>query len=318
MTASENTPTLSDDTREKIEGLIQQSRVVLFMKGTPQAPMCGFSSKTIGLLDSVLDDYTSVDVLEDQEVREGIKVFGNWPTIPQLYIDGELVGGCDIVTAMFNSNELHDMLGVEAPDRTPPEVTITDAAAEKILEAMAGHEGIGLHFAIDAGWQSKFNVAPAEGHEIKVEANGITLLFDLASAQRAQGAVIDWVTTMQGEGLTINLPQAPKPVNQMGVDELKNNLDNNSVILIDVRGSEERGLASLDAARPMDGGTMQHIEAMPKDTALAFICHVGNRSQVAAEHFRKQGFSNVSNVVGGIDAWAKEIDPSVPQYGGYK
>jgi len=310
--------TLSDNTREKIEGLIQQNQVVLFMKGTPQAPMCGFSSKTVGLLDSIVSDYTSVDVLQDQDIREGIKTYGNWPTIPQLYIDGELVGGCDIVTAMFNSNELHEMLGVETPDRTPPEVSITDSAAEKIRQAMAGHEGIGLHFAIDAGWQSQFNVAPAEGHEIKVETNGITLYFDLASAQRARGAVIDWVESMQGEGITINLPLAPKPVNQLSVSDLKQQLDNDSVILVDVRGSEERALASIEAARAMDGGTMQEIEGMPKDTALAFICHVGNRSQVAAEHFRKQGFTDVSNVAGGIDAWAKEIDSSVPQYGGYK
>ena len=310
--------TLNDSTREKIDELVQQNRVVLFMKGTPKAPQCGFSSKTVGLLDSVLDEYKSVDVLEDQEIRDGIKVYGDWPTIPQLYINGELVGGCDIVTAMFNSSELHEMLGVEAPDRTPPEITITDAAAEKILEAMDGHEDIGLHFAVDAGFQSQFNVAPAEGHEIKVETNGITMLFDLASAQRANGAVIDWVETMQGEGLTIHLPQAPEPVKQLSVAELKTNLDKNSVILIDVRGSEERALAALDAAKPMSGETMQEIEAMPKDTALAFICHIGNRSQVAAEHYRKQGFNNVSNVVGGIDAWSKEIDSSVPQYGGYK
>ena len=65
-------------------------------------------------------------------------------------------------------------------------------------------------------------------------------------------------------------------------------------------------------------GHMKAIEAMPKDTALAFICHTGNRSQVAGEHFRKQGFTDVSNVVGGIDAWSKEIDSSVPQYGGFK
>ena len=310
--------TLSDSTREKIETLVQNNRVVLFMKGTPKSPMCGFSSKTVGLLDSILEDYESVDVLEDQDIREGIKVYGNWPTIPQLYIDGELVGGCDIITAMFNSSELHDMLGVERPDRTPPEVTITDAAAEKIREAMAGHEGIGLHFSVDASWQSQFNVAPAEGHEIKIEANGITMYFDLASAQRANGAVIDWVETMQGEGLTINLPQAPKPVNQMDVTELKKLLSTDSIILIDVRGSEERALASIEAARPMDATTMQQIEAMPKDTALAFICHVGNRSQVAAEHFRKQGFGNVSNVVGGIDAWSQLVDADVPRYQGYK
>ena len=310
--------TLSDSTREKIETLVQENRVVLFMKGTPKSPMCGFSSKTVGLLDSILDDYESVGVLEDQEIRDGIKVYGDWPTIPQLYIGGELVGGCDIITAMFNNCELHDMLGVERPDRTPPEVTITDAAAEKILEAMAGHEGIGLHFAVDASWQSQFNVAPAEGHEIKVEANGITMFFDLASAQRANGAVIDWVETMQGEGLTINLPQAPKPVNQMDVTELKTRLNTDSIILIDVRGSEERALASVEAARPMDAATMQQIEAMPKDTALAFICHVGNRSQVAAEHFRKQGFTEVSNVVGGIDAWSQLVDADVPRYQGFK
>jgi len=310
--------TLNDSTREKIENIVKHNRVVLFMKGTPKSPMCGFSSKTVGLLDSILEEYKSVDVLEDQEIRDGIKIYGNWPTIPQLYIDGELVGGCDIVTAMFNSSELHEMLGVEAPDRTPPEVTITDAAAEKILEAMEGHEGIGLHFAVDASWQSQFNVAPAEGHEIQIETNGITMFFDLASAQRANGAVIDWVETLQGSGLTIHLPRAPAPVKQMSVTELKHGLDNNSVILIDVRGSEERALATLEAARTMDGDTMQVLEAMPKDTALAFICHTGNRSQVAGEYFRKQGFTNVSNVVGGIDAWSKEIDPSVPLYGGFK
>jgi monothiol glutaredoxin len=310
--------TLKDSTREKIDSIVKQNPVVLFMKGTPKAPMCGFSSKTVGLLDSVLNEYKSVDVLEDEEIREGIKIYGDWPTIPQLYIGGELIGGCDIITAMFNSSELHQMLGVEAPDRTPPEVTITDAAAEKILEAMAGHEGIGLHFAIDAGFQSQFNIAPAEGHEIKVETNGITMLFDLASAPRANGAVVDWVETMQGSGLTIHLPQAPEPVRQMSVTELKDNLESNSIILVDVRGSEERALAQLEAAKSMDGDTMKEIEAMPADTALAFICHIGNRSQVAAEHFRKMGFTNVSNVAGGIDAWSKEIDPSVPEYGGFK
>ena len=310
--------TLSDATREKIEGLVKGNRVVLFMKGTPEAPMCGFSSKTAGLLDSILEDYVSVDVLQDQDIREGIKVYGNWPTIPQLYIDGELAGGCDIVTAMFNSGELHDLLGVEQPDRTPPEVTITDAAAEKIREAMQGHEGVGLHFAIDAGFQSQFNVAPVEGHEIKVEANGITMLFDIASAQRARGAVIDWVSSMQGEGLTIHLPEAPAPVRQMSVSELKGELESNSVILIDVRGTEERALATLEGARPISPETMQEIEAMPKDTALAFLCHLGTRSQVAAEHFRKNGYTNVANVVGGIDAWSKEIDSTVPTYSGYK
>ena len=117
--------------------------------------------------------------------------------------------------------------------------------------------------------------------------------------------------------MTIHLPEAPEPVRQLSVEELKTELENDSVILIDVRGKEERALASLGAAKPMDGETMRLIESMPKDTALAFICHTGNRSQVAAEHFRKQGFTNVANVAGGIDAWSKQVDPAVPTYGGY-
>ncbi len=78
---------LSDTTRQKIDQELEQNRVVLFMKGTPQAPMCGFSAKTTGLLDSLLSSYSTVDVLQDEEIREGIKEYGDWPTIPQLYID---------------------------------------------------------------------------------------------------------------------------------------------------------------------------------------------------------------------------------------
>ena len=305
---------LTDATKEKIENYLNMDRVVLFMKGSPQAPLCGFSAKTAGMLDSMLSSYQTIDVLQDADIREGIKEFGQWPTIPQLYIDQELVGGCDIVTAMYNNGELHESLGVEKPDRTPPDVSITEAAAEKILEAMQGHEGVGLHFQVDANWQSQFNLAPAQGGEISVESNGITLLFDVSSAQRARGAVIDWVSSMQGEGLTISLPSAPEPIPQMSVSELKQFLDEQAVILVDVRGDDERATASITQAKAMNNEVMNELEAMPKDTAIAFICHTGGRSQVAAKHFQKLGFKKVSNVAGGIDAWSKEIDAEVPLY----
>lgn len=305
---------LPDDTRQKIEQYLQGDRVVLFMKGTPRQPMCGFSAKTAGLLDSLVGTYTSINVLDDEDVREGIKVFGQWPTIPQLYVDGELIGGCDIVTGMFNSGELHETLGLEKPDRSPPEISISDAAAEKIKEAMQGHEDISLHLEIDADFQARFNLAPAQGDEIASEAGSITVLFDVASAQRARGAVIDWVSTVQGEGLSIELPKAPSPIPQMSVKELKQQLDANALTLIDVRSDEERQKASIDEALPMNSELMEKIEAMPKDTAMAFICHTGGRSQLAAKHFAKLGFTNVANVAGGIQAWSEEIDPEVPTY----
>jgi monothiol glutaredoxin len=306
--------TLSEPTRERIERFLQDNRVVLFMKGTPQQPMCGFSAQTVAALDSVLPEYHSVNVLEDQDIREGIKVFGNWPTIPQLYIDGELVGGCDIVVNMLNTGELHECLGLEAPDRTPPEVHISDSAASRIREAMSGHEGIALQFHVDANWNAQFNLAQPQGHEITTESNDITILMDLATAQRARGARIDWVSSVQGEGLAIDLPLAPPAVKQMSVQDLAVRLESGGVVLVDVRGPEDRERASLSAARALDKETMAELEQLPKDTALAFICHHGNASMGAAEYFRKQGFTDVSNVAGGIHAWSLEVDPSVPTY----
>ena len=305
---------LSDALKGKIDNYLNGHKVVLFMKGTRQQPMCGFSARTVAALDSVLPDYATVNVLDDQDIREGIKVYGNWPTIPQLYIDGELVGGCDIVLNMLNSGELHQHLGLDAPDRTPPEVTVTPAAAEKIREAMQGHEGIALHFQVDANWDSQFNLAPPQGEEIVSESNGIRILMDIASAQRARGAVIDWVSTVQGEGLAIDLPQAPPPVKQMTVQELAEKIKAGAITLVDIRADAERARASIEGSLVLDRPTMEKLEALPKDTEIAFLCHHGNSSMGAAEYFRKQGFTQISNVAGGIHAWSMEIDSSVPTY----
>jgi len=305
---------LNESVRKKIENHLQGNKVVLFMKGTPRQPMCGFSARTVAALDSVWPDYASVNVLEDEELREGIKAYGNWPTIPQLYIDGELVGGCDIVLGMLNSGELHQMLGLQEPDRTPPEMTVTDAAAEKIREAMRGHEGVALHFQVDANWESRFNLAPVQGGEIAVECNGISVVMDIATAQRVKGAVIDWAKSLTGEGLSIHLPAAPPAVRQMSVQELAEKLKTGNILLIDVRGAEDRAKASIDSAAVLDEEMMDKLAQMPRNTELAFICHTGNSSRGAAEYFRKQGYTNVNNVSGGIDAWSLEVDPSVPRY----
>ena len=305
---------LDETVKDKIEDYLQQNRVVLFMKGTPQQPMCGFSARTVAALESVLSDYSSVNVLDDQEIREGIKVYGSWPTVPQVYIDGELIGGCDIVTDMLNSGELHSALGIDAPDRTPPEIHITDDAAQKILEAMSGHEGIALQFQIDASWDAQFNLAQPTGSEVVTESNGISIMMDIGTAQRAKGAEIDWVKSVQGEGLAINLPLAPAEVNQMSVQELAKHLETGDVVLVDIRGEEDRAKASLEQAMPLDKESMEKLEQLPKDTAIAFMCHHGNSSMGAAEYFRKQGFTNISSVAGGINAWSQEIDTDIPQY----
>ncbi len=97
---------LSDATHQRIASLVASDRVVLIMKGTPAQPQCGFSAKVVDILSQLRTTYTSYDVLQDAEIREGIKAYASWPTIPQLYVEGEFVGGCDIVTEMYASGEL--------------------------------------------------------------------------------------------------------------------------------------------------------------------------------------------------------------------
>ena len=101
---------MNENTKEKLNNLINNSEVCLFMKGTPEVPQCGFSLAVSNVLKHLEVNFTGINVLEDSEIREGIKVFSDWPTIPQLYIKGEFVGGCDIVKEMFEKNELQEKL----------------------------------------------------------------------------------------------------------------------------------------------------------------------------------------------------------------
>ncbi|MGB3754432.1 MAG: Grx4 family monothiol glutaredoxin [Parerythrobacter sp.] len=98
------------DTNTRISGVVGDNDVVLFMKGTPLFPQCGFSSKAIAILDHCGVKYESVDVLQDMEIRQGIKAYSEWPTIPQLYVKGEFVGGSDIMMEMFEAGELQTLM----------------------------------------------------------------------------------------------------------------------------------------------------------------------------------------------------------------
>lgn len=305
--------TLQPETRQQIESMLAEHPVVLFMKGNPQAPMCGFSAAASGALNDLVPGYFSVDVLSDQTIRDGIKAFGDWPTIPQLYVKGELVGGADIIKQMYASGELHKMLGVAEPDRTAPEITITDAAAEKIRTHLPDDgEGV-LHLAVDGSSQAGFSLAPATAYDIVSTANGIEVHFDPGSAQRARGVVIDWVKTMQGEGLSLSFPGSGT-VKQMTVEELKQRIDSGGITLIDVRPPEDRAKAVLPMATALKDVGEASLAKLPKDTPIAFICHHGNSSQTVAQQFAAHGFSEVYNVKDGIEAWSERIDPTVPRY----
>ncbi|MEO8011116.1 MAG: rhodanese-like domain-containing protein, partial [Dokdonella sp.] len=198
----------------------------------------------------------------------------------------------------------------------PPEITISDEAAAQIRAAINDAEGMGLFLAIDAKYKPQFQLREISGGEILVNTNGIDVLLDPASAQRAKGARIEWVTTAQGDGLSINLPAAPPPVHSLDVHALKRLLAEGRITVIDVRPAPDRALAPFADVdvEVLDAASHDRLMDLAKDTPLAFLCHHGNSSRRAAEHFRERGFRVVHNVEGGIEAWSTEIDPSVPRY----
>jgi monothiol glutaredoxin len=116
----------SNPIRDAIQTAIDDHDVILFMKGTPDAPACGFSARTVAALQALGAPFAAVDILPDQRIREELSAISAWPTIPQLFVKGELVGGCDIVTEMYETGELAQTLGVESPE-APAEAPAAEA-----------------------------------------------------------------------------------------------------------------------------------------------------------------------------------------------
>lgn len=110
---------LDDETKERIDADIASEDVVLYMKGTPVFPQCGFSAAVVGVLTHLGVPFRGINVLEDESIREGIKVYSNWPTIPQLYVKSEFVGGCDIIREMYETGELAEMFQTHGIDAKP-------------------------------------------------------------------------------------------------------------------------------------------------------------------------------------------------------
>jgi monothiol glutaredoxin len=120
--------------RDAIQEAIRDNEVVVFMKGTPQQPMCGFSARTVAALQEMQTPFAAVDVLPDPRIRQELSGLSGWPTIPQLFVKGELVGGCDIIVEMYESGELAQTLGVQAPQDAPAQAPESAPQAAPMLQ----------------------------------------------------------------------------------------------------------------------------------------------------------------------------------------
>jgi monothiol glutaredoxin len=312
---------LAEPVRTQIESLLQQNRVVLFMKGNKNFPQCGFSAQVVKILGTVGVPYQTVNVLADQGIREGIKEYAQWPTIPQLYVDGQFVGGCDIVRDLFTSGQLHGLLGAAAPEKaapTPPApaklpvVHLDDKAAQAVKQADDG-SGDTLRVGISPAFAYELFFGAKEDDDVEITANGVVIRLDPASAGRADGLRIEWV---ESDGaFRIESPQEPARVRSLTPADVKKWLDQGEDFeLIDVRTEGERRTAKLAKARHLDAETEAFLADLDKDKKLVFQCHHGMRSRAAAERYLGLGFRRVYNLEGGIDAWSQQVDPTVPRY----
>lgn len=312
---NDSTPGHDDATQTELANLVRSDQVVLFMKGNRSAPQCGFSASVVEILDRYVPEYTTVNVLADPAIREGIKKLSDWPTIPQLYVHGEFLGGADIVRQMDSDGELVKALGEAVAKIEPPELTITDAAAAVFRQASAeGDRDDELRVTIDAGYRHDLSLGPSQQNDVAAIANGIKLVFDPASARRASGLVIDYLEAPQA-GFKMDNPNAPARVEQASPAQVKAWIDAGEPMrLLDVRTPAERATASIAGSTLVDGDNIDELMSLPKTTKLVFFCHHGMRSFQAAQHFGQQGFRNLHNLEGGIEAWSTEVDDSVPRY----
>ncbi len=311
---------LDEAVSQEITDTVKGNEVVLFMKGNRGSPQCGFSATVVGILDSMISDYHTVDVLSAPHLRDGIKDYSSWPTIPQLYVKGEFVGGCDIIQEMMGSGELYETLGLEPVEVVQPNIVVTESAAGALTQAAAEHGGGGreLHISVDATFQANLSIAPRTPADVDAIISGggagLVLLLDPMSASRADGITIDVADTPNGQAFKVDNPNAPR-VQQMSVSDLKAAIDADEAMeLLDIRTPEERAIAAIPGAVLLNETEAARIEALPRDTRLVLHCHHGGRSQQAADQFVSLGFTQVFNVVGGIDAWSQEIDQDVPRY----
>jgi len=307
--------TLDPQIKQKIDNLVGQDPVVLFMKGTRSFPQCGFSASVVNILNTLIPKFATVNVLADPDVRGGMKEYSDWPTFPQLFIKGEFVGGADIVRQMFETGDLEKKLGDLVAPAKVPTITVSATAAKELSEAVKeGSPGDVIHVTIAGTWEHQLDIGAKEATHVTVETGGVTIQLDRASAARANGMSIDFVEDANGAGFKIENPNRPPMVREISPKDLKGLLDSGKVKhFYDVRTPKEQATATL-GAKLLDDSTMKEIEALSKDTPIAFHCHSGGRSRGAADHFVKQGFKTVYNLAGGIDAWSKDVDPSIPRY----
>ena len=305
------------DVHAQIRELVTSEPIVLFMKGTRSAPQCGFSSKVVDILDELVEDYVTRDVITDPALREGIKTFSEWPTLPQLYVQGKLVGGADIVSEMHKSGELAALVRAAVPDASAPaeltpEILVTDAAIaafQRFAETKTPH----VRMAIDREFDVVLELEDPRPGDLVIDLGGLSMAIDKRSVARANGVTIDFVE--KANGFKIDNPNKPASVRPLSVEDYAAmRTAGKPHLLLDVRTPAEREIALIAGSELLDDEMMERLMELDRTTPIVCQCHHGVRSRNAASQLVAIGFREVYNLTGGIAAWSASVDPRVPTY----
>lgn len=298
-----------------IEFIFNVNCVVLFMKGQLIMLQCGFLVKVVGVLQDLGVEFVYVNVLVDVEICEGIKVYGDWLIILQLYIDGELVGGSDIILQMVGSGELSSVFGLVVLDCILLCIIVILVVVEMLCGVLVDVLGVFLQLGIDVCFQLSFQLVLYDDNVIVVEFNGLCVQFDLVSVCCVDGIIIDWVDDIWGQGLVIDNFNVFKLVQELGVCDVDDWLCVGIVIVVDVCLVDECVIVVINGLFEIfDGDNCVCLEVLFKDIVLVFLCYYGGCSVQVVEQFCVLGFIMVYNIIGGIDVWFKDVDNSVLIY----
>jgi monothiol glutaredoxin len=196
----------------------------------------------------------------------------------------------------------------------PVSLTLSDSAARALKAASEPGGADVLRLEVDPTFKYDLFFGPKQEGDVEVVSNGVVVFVAGDSAPRARGISIDYVSSGSGMAFRIENPNEPPRVKSLSAKELKRMMDFGEVELFDVRPESERALASITHARSLDAKGRSYLENLTKDTPVALHCHHGVRSRAAAEQLLREGFTKVYNVEGGIEAWSRDVDPSVPRY----
>lgn len=301
----------------EIRALVTSEPIVLFMKGSRAQPQCGFSAKVVDILDELVPDYVTRDVLSDPALREAIKAFSEWPTLPQLYVGGALVGGADIVADMHKSGELLTLLRSVVPEAAPPqeivpELLVTEAAIAA-FQRFSEVKKPRVRLSIDRDFDVILELEDPRAGDLEIDLGGLWVAMDRRTAQRANGVTIDFVES--ANGFKIDNPNKPASVRPLSVEDYAAMRQSGKPhLLLDVRTPGEREIASIEGSELLDDEMMERLMELDRATAIVCQCHHGVRSRNAAQQLIAIGFREVYNLTGGIAAWSASVDPRVPTY----